>query len=100
MRTRYFKMVGCSVEECTFEEWSNGGAPKTLAKDQLEHGFWISTIFIGVDISDEEPPKVFETCVFTPEGDELKKEKVGCWFEALMCHKEVVRQLGEKGNES
>ena len=53
-------------------------------------GNTISTVFIGLDYHLCGEPQLFETMVFSPDGDVLKVDRCGTWEQAENMHKRMV----------
>ncbi len=54
----------------------------------------ISTIFIGVDMSLRQPPRVFETAVF--DGDNVDITHCSTWDEAVKQHRAMVKLVKKR----
>lgn len=86
-----------------FESFEN----RKVAQETLEDGTFVSTVFLGLDhnFSDNGPPLIFETMVFSPEekkvqfGDkerifheDLEQSRYSTWEEAMNGHRETVER--------
>lgn len=59
------------------------------------HGYWVSTVFLGIDhgFGRSEKPILFETMLFTSEGDSLAQRRCCTWDEAVKQHQAMLYQL-------
>lgn len=92
----------------TMKEWSEAFGDKALkrvAEDTLPNGYWVSTIWLGLDHSySGGTPIIFETMVFAhdaekgagPEGvknwGELDGDRYSTEAEALIGHAQMVEK--------
>jgi len=69
--------------------------PCRVGSDHI-NGWWVSTVFIGLDHSfgRQGPPIVFETMVFPEDNyDEHYMNRYATWAEAEAGHRRVVEEL-------
>lgn len=90
------RMIAETPDFMDWAEWFES-ADRDVAKTETELHL-ISTVFIGIDYRwlGKGPPIVFETMVFTKDGDTL--DDGGCWRyaswdDADTGHKAVVRRV-------
>ncbi len=88
-----------TIIPATLHEWAQwrDTAQEKRRVDQttLPSGKWISTVFLGIDLSfGEGPPLYFETMVFPNERNmsELDCERCSTWDEAVAQHKAMVEK--------
>lgn len=70
-----------------------------VVRQEEYKGFWVSTIFLGLDHSfSDSPPVVFETMIFPSKKKllELWCRRACTWGEALGHHMEAKREI-DKG---
>jgi hypothetical protein len=77
-------------------EWMGREGNKRIAQTEI-NGFWISTIFLGIDHSfiGGVFPILFETLVFTKEGKALEEtmQRYSSKTDAIEGHKKVENQM-------
>lgn len=97
MENFLFKLDGRTPVLCEdVLEWAGKNVEsRRVAVTQLPDCL-ISTVFIGINIHQQNPPAVFETAVFTDSGVDIPK-RYSTWEEALAGHNETVLQYSEKG---
>lgn len=61
----------------------------------LFHGYWVSTVFLGVDHSfgRSSRPVLFETMLFDKNGESLNMRRCSTWDEAVEQHKIMLYEL-------
>jgi hypothetical protein len=83
----------------TWAQWMETGerqvALDTVGTDR------VSTVFLGCNYcwTDDAPPILFETMVFSAEGAALDQQRYSSWDEALAGHAEVVAQRKDEGGD-
>ena len=63
-----------NVVECNMMTWARTlsvGGQRIIAQEDLPGGYWISTVFLGLDHSWNGPPLWFETMIFEPGTGEI-----------------------------
>lgn len=84
-----------AVDLMTWAQWF-GTADRHVSNEVID-GYRVSTVFLGINHNyGEGPPLLFETMVFSHDGDDLFCERAATWTEAEACHQrgiEFVRQL-------
>lgn len=97
----------------TLEEWATarydedeeGKLTRTkdwIVKQETIHGKFISTVFLGMDHGwGEGPPIVFETMVFSKEGDGIEDSvcRYSTWEEAEAGHAKAVELVKNEENK-
>ena len=63
----------------------------TILKDGTE----ISTVWIGSNYGEADPPLIFETMVFSKDGETLSQRRYSTESEALAGHEEAVKDHSE-----
>ena len=98
----------------TLAEWcyANTYEPesRTVGRDHLPNGYFVSTVWLGLDHSmgvaakafglPSQPPIIFETMVFDETGDksDLDMERYSTEAEAIAGHAEMVARWSRKKN--
>jgi len=59
-------------------------------KQETVNGYWISTVFVGLNAGAEDPPLLFETEAFDRNGETVFRMKCATWDEALRQHEAAV----------
>lgn len=85
-------------EPITQEQWMSPArfGSKRVRETTLANGFWISTVYMGIDHSymPDEPPIIYETMAFTPDGrggfDEMRYATLE---QALIGHEIMVERI-------
>jgi len=88
--------VPCSDDNITI--WGeNLKANRFIKQETTPTGYYVSTIFLGIDHSFNEggKPILFETMVFPPtedgkKGAEEEMKRYATWDEAIQGHKDLV----------
>lgn len=90
------------VEAQTLEEWATWwgiNVPMYVAKDVMNNGTRISTVFLSVPSylgdSFSGPPYLFETAVFNSDEDTEIVNRYKTWEEAEKGHQKVLAELTE-----
>lgn len=96
----YFKLDGHEVVACDdVLEWAQWfeTAERHVAEDVVE-GFRVSTVFLGLDhgFRHRGPPVVFETMIFSPDGDTEAMDRYTTWEEAEAGHARMLQGLREE----
>lgn len=83
-----------NVVPCTLEEWIKVFEKnRTVKLTKLEDGGIISTVFLGIDHSfGNGDPLVFESMVFSKEGEELDQIRYSTYKEAEEGHIRLVNE--------
>lgn len=102
MRNLYYDRKGNPI---TFEEWGDSFGDfekKVVAKETLPNGYWVSTVWIGLDhrFDGEGAPLIFETMVFSSTGGgegvddwgEKDMERYSTEEEAIAGHAAMVEK--------
>lgn len=96
----YYNRKGERISLSEFAELGRGIANKRLAADHVG-GFWISTVWLGLDHSwSGGPPLIFETMAFPSDGDgpssydEVYCDRYSTEAEALAGHARAVAGFG------
>ena len=87
-------------------EWIENNRDKRIVKQEEIDGFWVSTVFLGLDHNYQEPqmgpegieeyhPEVFETMIFDRRvnGDNYSEaycRRCSTWDQAVEQHKKAV----------
>jgi hypothetical protein len=84
------------VMTCDLFTWANffGGAQRIILQEELGEDHWISTVFMGVDLSYWlfGPPLWFETMIFRPStGAAIYQDRYTTLKEALEGHERAKR---------
>lgn len=101
MRNLYYKRDGTPY--AGVEEWSNDfekRAQKTVAQTNLWNGFWVSTVWLGLDhnFAEDGLPLIFESMVFwRGKWSELDMRRYSTEEEARQGHAELVRKWSRWG---
>ena len=100
----YFKLDGHRVVACEdVLEWAQWfeTAERHVAEDVVE-GFRVSTVFLGLDhgFRHRGPPVVFESMIFSPDGDAEAMERYTTWEEAEAGHARMLQGLREELHEA
>ena len=68
---------------------------KWRVDSSIFHGYWISTVFLGVDhgFGLTDKPVLFETMLFDKEGGPLDMRRCCTWEEAVEQHKDMLYEL-------
>lgn len=95
----YFKLNGHEVVACEdVLEWARWfeNAQRHVADDTVE-GYRVSTVFLGLDhgFRHRGPPVVFETMIFTPDGEIEGMDRYCTWEEAEAGHADMRRRMHE-----
>jgi hypothetical protein len=95
MYSLYYDRAGKPIDVDKWAEHFENLDYKILARDVLDDGKVVSTIWVGLDQSYDEAdsPVIFETIIFTDEdwdGDELYMNRYSTEAEALEGHKEAI----------
>lgn len=97
----YWTLVGMEPMACdNVHEWSEWFATgnRIVAQTTLPNGLFVSTVFLGIDMSlGAGPPILFETLVFPMCDDEVR---YATWTEAVAGHDAIVRALLTDGAAS
>lgn len=84
-------------------DWSQlvFGPGKNLAHDPFPCGGFVSTIFMGVDLSGGRrvPPILFETMAFDAEGKAAFQHREHSYWRAMKTHRQVLQHVMEKAAE-
>lgn len=96
----YFKLDGHHVVECEdVLEWAMWfeTAERHVADETVE-GYRVSTVFLGLDhgFRHRGTPVVFETMIFSPEGDAEGMDRYATWDEAEAGHARMRERLREE----
>lgn len=80
-------------------KWFEDDRNRRVAMTTFEIGFWVSTVFLGLDHSfaDVGPPILFETMIFADDGpgDDLAQERYATWDDAVAGHDRAVGRVLE-----
>lgn len=95
------RIVPASLEE--YMKWclKNSHFPKIIKQEVLEDGAWISTIFLGMDLSSSKgKPILFETVLFTSESlsDSFVTKRFRTLKQTLEGHEEIKKKHLEYPN--
>lgn len=82
----------------TWSKWIENTGNKVVEQTDLDNGYWVSTVFLGLDHGyGDGPPILFETMVTNPEGDwENYQERHCTWQEAEIGHAKAVALYFDK----
>jgi hypothetical protein len=86
----YWVLNGTQTVEATFDEWIQQGSVR-IARDEQD-GVVISTMFVGLRVTDVDPPFLFETMVFGGTADG-RRNVYRTWTEASVGHGRMVREI-------
>jgi hypothetical protein len=84
-----------------FERTYRDGS-RQVARDELEDGHWVSTVFLGLDhsvgrlLGNDEPPQLYETMVFNDYGSldtDWASERYATRSQALEGHAAALTEL-------
>lgn len=88
----------------TWAEWFEEWQWRVIAQTQIKNGPWVSTIFMGLDMSHGRAPEplLYETAVFGPtteehrsSGPDLDGKRSSTYDEALRTHEALVERWAE-----
>lgn len=87
------------VDLMTWATWlQDNFTDRQVGRDELENGFEISTVFLGLDHNfGEGPPLLFETLVWNRQGDEVDGARYSTYDEAEAGHARMVNKWSGKG---
>ena len=92
-------VLRCTAQDYIEQLKGGRGAPyKVLRQENLPEGYWLSTVFLGVDHGYWGGPLWFESMVFTRERKEADCERYATMQEALAGHAKMLKEWsdGEK----
>jgi hypothetical protein len=98
----YMLIDRVAVKARNFEEWTQwrlAHRAERYVKQENFAGYWISTVFIGVDMNiarifrPELPPLLFETIAFSPDQQIVAQERTSTYGEAEAAHARAVAQV-------
>lgn len=103
MGDKYILLDDHTVREAELLEWArwfeDNPKKRVVKQDELPNGYWISTIFLGLDHSfGSGPPLIFETMAFK-RGERLEEvdmNRYTTWDEAMEGHKKMVEWWEKK----
>lgn len=79
------------------QEGQSGGL-RVIARDEWDDGTFLSTIFIGVDMSfGMGPPLLWESMAFYPDDRERPQRRYASKEEALAGHEEMFAEIQADG---
>jgi hypothetical protein len=69
-------------------------AERVVQQTILANGYFVSTVFLGRDLNESDPPCLFETMVFTrhESGDDVFTQRTATWDAAWDAHLAAVFQ--------
>lgn len=82
-----------NVVDSTLLEWAKftrESEKKIVAQDRLK-GFFISTVFLGIDHGFGGKPLWFETMIFHESYSDLYCDRYETWDEAVAGHKKAIK---------
>ena len=92
------------IVPCTLMQWAEWIERDRLGRliDQTEiPGYWISTVFLGIDYGFGGPPLFFESMVFRKEGEqrggEAEQRRYTTAAEARRGHKDLIKLWTKRG---
>jgi hypothetical protein len=102
------RQIVATEDAVVWGEWFHT-ADRRVAWDQDESGWYVSTVFLGLDhnFGSKGPPVLFETMVFAPTGRRQRKAfreafvdqwntsmvRSATWEEAVSCHRVMYAAL-------
>lgn len=95
---RYAILNGKKVQVVELDEWATWfeNADRRVAKNKLNGGIEVSTVFLGINHAFGGKPRWFETMVFGGEHDGYC-ERYETWDEAETGHKRIVEMVKSNG---
>lgn len=94
-RDKFGKPVSREVWSALFEDFEY----RRVAETTLPNGYWVSTVWMGIDLGLLSDPLHFETMVFTKkvDGDPLDTRRYHSLDDAKTGHDAVVKEWGRNG---
>jgi ABC-type sugar transport system substrate-binding protein len=76
----------------TLEQWTElqGNRGYRVAETNLVDGTDVSTMWLGIDRSGQQPPAIYETVVFNASGDLVEVQRHPTMRDALAAHQKLV----------
>jgi hypothetical protein len=104
LASRIYKLDGHRVVACAdLLEWAQWfeTAERHVAEDAVE-GYRVSTVFLGLDHDwqGSGPPVVFESMIFSPDGEAEAMDRYRTWEEAEAGHARMLQGLREELHEA
>jgi hypothetical protein len=107
MTGQYILMGKLAIPEDDLMAWARWfeTADRKVARTDLDYGFWVSTVFLGIDHAIGRAPRLYETMVFheddgrevsiqNAEGEHLLLlDRYETWGEAEKGHAKIVARL-------
>jgi len=96
MRQQFYILVNKEPKPADCQEWGSWfeGADRVVAKEEVEEGVTVSTVFLGIDhnFASDGPPILFESLIFGGQFDGDMR-RYATWDEALQGHKAMVEMV-------
>lgn len=77
--------------------WFTASVERRIVRQEPVMEFWVSTVFLGANLSGDIPPTLFETATFGPEGL-IGKTQATTWAGAVFQHEAMVKRIKKTFN--
>lgn len=92
MSHHYFLNPDHTYRPCDLMTWARQFENEDRCVDEhIINNYRISTVWMGINILNQNPPLVFETMIFKPEGNDNYCFRYSTWDEALEGHQKAIQ---------